>query len=152
MARRARPIACLENGGQFSSAALAAKWAGCSPSSIHSACKEGIGVKGHHFYFADEPKPEDSFFQAKNRQAVVCVETGVVYESMREAARNAGCSQPAISRGLLYGHRAGGHHWERAGEGREAGYDLAGEARDMKKAAGMGGKAEAEQHRDDFSR
>lgn len=56
-----------------------------------------------------------------NRKPVLCVETGLVYESVRAAAKAVGVSRFAVSnvvRGIQ--HTAAGYHWEfvlRVGEG-----------------------------------
>lgn len=48
-------------------------------------------------------------------KAVLCVESGVVYKSQREASRKTGVSQPLISKCVLGKRRtAGGFHWEGA--------------------------------------
>ena len=45
-------------------------------------------------------------------KAVRCVETGKVYRSQSEAARNNGVTQGAISLAMLNGGRSAGYHWE----------------------------------------
>lgn len=48
------------------------------------------------------------------KQAVVCVETGITYESTREASRQTGIDQGGISkccRNISHYNTAGGYHW-----------------------------------------
>lgn len=59
---------------------------------------------------------------AANRSAVVCMETGRVYQSMEHAARDVGVARPGISL-CCHGRQetAGGYHWRFSdGKGREA--------------------------------
>ena len=52
-----------------------------------------------------------------NRKSVMCVETGVIYDSMAEAARQTGIRQGSISL-VCSGSRsvAGGFHWKKVGD------------------------------------
>lgn len=61
---------------------------GVSPGSLNSALTYGYSAGGYHFYRADEPKPDDSFFKSGNggkgsskKRPVICLETGVQFES-----------------------------------------------------------------------
>lgn len=40
---------------------------GVSSGSLNSALTYGYSAGGYHFYRADEPKPDDSFFQIRQR-------------------------------------------------------------------------------------
>ena len=60
----------------------------------------------------DEPKPVDSFFKPKRRRKVRCTETGVVYESIKDAAERTKISPNGI--GSAASGMAGGYHWEYA--------------------------------------
>lgn len=65
-----------------------------------------------HFYYGDELKPDDSFFKPKRRRKVRCTETGVVYESIKDAAERTKISPNGI--GSAASGMAGGYHWEYA--------------------------------------
>lgn len=61
---------------------------GVSSGSLNSALTYGYSTGGYHFYHADEPKPDDSFFKSGNggkgsskKRPVICLETGVQFES-----------------------------------------------------------------------
>lgn len=61
---------------------------GVSSGSLNSALTYGYSAGGYHFYRADEPKPDDSFFKSGNggkgsskKRPVICLETGVQFES-----------------------------------------------------------------------
>lgn len=48
------------------------------------------------------------------KQAVICIETGIIYESTREASRQTGIDQGSISkccRNIPHYITAGGYHW-----------------------------------------
>ena len=85
---------------------------GISKSNVFYAMKNGSAVHGIHFYYGDEPKPDDSFFKPKRRRKVRCTETGVVYESIRDAAERTKISPNCI--GSAASGMAGGYHWEYA--------------------------------------
>ena len=79
---------------------------------IFHAMKNGSAVHGIHFYYGDELKPDDSFFKPKRRRKVRCTETGVVYESIKDAAERTKISPNGI--GSAASGMAGGYHWEYA--------------------------------------
>ena len=85
---------------------------GISKSNVFHAMKHGSAVHGIHFYYGDEPKPDDSFFKPKRRRKVRCTETGVVYESIKDAAERTKISANGI--GSAASGMAGGYHWEYA--------------------------------------
>ena len=85
---------------------------GVSSGSLNSALTYGYSTGGYHFYRADEPKPVDSFFKPKRRRKVRCTETGVVYESIKDAAKRTKISPNGI--GSAASGMAGGYHWEYA--------------------------------------
>ena len=93
--KNSRPIICLETNERFESQARAAKRHGTA--------------KGLHFYYADEPEPDD-LLPSKRGIRVRCVETGVVYKTITQAAKETGASQAGI-RGAASG-MAGGYRWE----------------------------------------
>ena len=85
---------------------------GISKSHVFHAMKNGSAVHGIHFYYGDEPRPDDSFFKPKRRRKVRCTETGVVYESIKDAAERTKISPNGI--GSAASGMAGGYHWEYA--------------------------------------
>ena len=107
-----RPVICLETGERFESLTLASRMLGISKSNVFHAMKHGSAVHGIHFYYGDEPKPDDSFFKPKRRRKVRCTETGVVYESIKDAAERTKISPNGI--GSAASGIAGGYHWEYA--------------------------------------
>lgn len=67
---------------------------GVSSGSLNSALAYGYSAGGYHFYRADEPKPDDSFFKSDNggkgsskKRPVICLETGVQFESAIAAVK-----------------------------------------------------------------
>jgi hypothetical protein len=94
--KNSRPIICLETNERFESQAKAAKAVGVPRAAIYAALRGHTATKGLHFYFADEPKPDEEFFRNRNWTRVRCKETGVVYESIAQAARETGVSERDI--------------------------------------------------------
>ena len=100
---KSRPVICLETGERFESISLVSRMLGISKSNVFHAMKNGSAVHGIHFYYGDELKPDDSFFKPKRRRKVRCTETGVVYESIKDAwlhyrdlkSRCPACKRPA---------------------------------------------------------
>lgn len=109
---KSRPVICLETGERFESISLVSRMLGISKSNVFHAMKNGSAVHGIHFYYGDELKPDDSFFKPKRRRKVRCTETGVVYESIKDAAERTKISPNGI--GSAASGMAGGYHWEYA--------------------------------------
>lgn len=107
--KNSRPIICLETNERFESQARAAKAVGVPREAIYAALRGHIATKGLHFYYADEPEPDD-LLPSKREIRVRCVETGVVYKTITQAAKETGASQAGI-RGAASG-MAGGYRWE----------------------------------------
>lgn len=101
MGRKRKTIVCIETGEQFNGA-----------ENVAHAMKRGSAVHGFHFYYGDEPKPVDSFFKPRRRRKIRCTETGVVYESIKDAAERTKTSPNCI--GSAVSGMAGGYHWEYA--------------------------------------
>ena len=93
---KSRPVICLETGERFESISLVSRMLGISKSNVFHAMKNGSAVHGIHFYYGDELKPDDSFFKPKRRRKVRCTETGVVYESIKDAAERTKISPNGI--------------------------------------------------------
>lgn len=102
-------VRCKETGVVYESIAQAARETGVSKSNIQAAAKRHGTAKGLHFYYADEPEPDD-LLPSKRGIRVRCVETGVVYKTITQAAKETGASQAGI-RGAASG-MAGGYRWE----------------------------------------
>lgn len=109
--RRKREIICFETGERFASVTDAASAIGAARPLVSSALKRHGACRGFHFYYADEPEPDD-LLPSKRGIRVRCVETGVVYKTITQAAKETGASQAGI-RGAASG-MAGGYHWEYA--------------------------------------
>ena len=105
-------VRCKETGVVYESIAHAARETGVSERNIQAAAKRHGTAKGFHFYYADEPDdPEpDDLLSSKRGIRVRCVETGVVYKTITQAAKETGASQAGI-RGAASG-MAGGYRWE----------------------------------------
>lgn len=107
--RRKREIVCFETGERFASVTDAASAIGAARPLVSSALKHHGACRGFHFYYADEPEPDD-LLPSKRGIRVRCVETGVVYKTITQAAKETGASQAGI-RGAASG-MAGGYRWE----------------------------------------
>lgn len=88
MSKPGTPVICLETEERFESMKEAMERYGVSSGSLNSALAYGYSTGGYHFYRADEPKPDDSFFKSGNggkgsskKRPVICLETGVQFES-----------------------------------------------------------------------
>ena len=105
---------CVEKNITFESIISAANWIGAPKTNIINACKhpERI-VKGCHFRFVSEECVSEEKRQqisAKNSKPVLCVETGIIYTSIKAAAKAIGAASNAISLACLYEQ---GYHWRR---------------------------------------
>lgn len=114
--KNSRPIICLETNERFESQARAAKAVGVPREAIYAALRGHIATKGLHFYYADEPKPDEEFFRNRSWTRVRCKETGVVYESIAQAARETGVSKNNIQAAAKRHGTAKGLHFYYADE------------------------------------
>lgn len=114
--KNSRPIICLETNERFESQARAAKAVGVPREAIYAALRGHIATKGLHFYYADEPKPDEEFFRNRSWTKVRCKETGVVYESIAQAARETGVSERNIQSAAKRHGTAKGLHFYYADE------------------------------------
>ncbi len=116
---KARAVRCVETGEVFPSARLAALSINRSKSGILD-CLRGnkLTSGGYHWVYADATENEFKERWERGRLStspVLCVETGVVYPSLREAARAVNGNRKQISdvaRGIGQTHR--GYHWKYA--------------------------------------
>ena len=123
MSRRKKPVVCLDTGERYDSIATAAETLGVSGPAISKAAHTGSRCIGMHFYFADKPKPPESFFKNQSteelevrrnrkRVPVICVETGEVFASISDAARAKGVHVGLLS--VAISGKVGGFHWQKA--------------------------------------
>ena len=88
--KNSRPIICLETNERFESQARAAKAVGVPREAIYAALRGHIATKGLHFYYADEPKPDEEIRRKRGWTRVRCKETGVVYKKIAQAEQETG--------------------------------------------------------------
>ena len=51
-------------------------------------------------------------YQRRTTKKVVCVETGIVYESIKEANKAMGCKKSGVGGAIKDGYRVKGYHWK----------------------------------------
>lgn len=112
--RSKRSVTCWETGETYESTAAAAAAFACSPSNIQRAAQQGSRASGKHWFYADQPRPDESdFARGKGRppRPIVCVETGVRYRSLKAAAASLGTSTSQIGYAAKTGSTTCGYHW-----------------------------------------
>lgn len=121
-----KQVVCLETNEKYSSALEAAVFIGLSKDRIAAACRgEQKTAGGYHWKYADEGEYKGTRISSetrrkisesnkgKNAKAVICIETGILYSSVTEAAESIGIAKSAIAnaaRGVR--KTSGGYHWE----------------------------------------
>lgn len=115
--REARRVVCLETGEVFKSPKEAAQAVGLRDSRSICSCLNGRAMSAGGRHWA----PEGSDLTIERIEAgrkgggkrVVCIETGVVYESLATAAKAVGLKNSASLSNCLRGKAmtAGGFHW-----------------------------------------
>lgn len=114
MPRKPRSVICYETGEEFSSCVDAAEHIGVKSSdSIRHAIKSKGTAGGYHWYYADEPKPYPGELKGRGR-AVVCFETGEVFESISAAARSIGTDASYLKCKIETKKAYKGYHWRYA--------------------------------------
>lgn len=111
----AKPVTCLETGETFESAVAAAKALGLKSGSPISNCINGVTMTGGGYHWT----PEGSALTIEQIEAgrktrhVVCLETGEVFKSLKEAAQAVGLKDGGSIAACIDGMQltAGGRHW-----------------------------------------
>lgn len=105
----ARKVQCVETGETFKSVNEASRALNVCTQSIKKAASKGTAtINGYHLVFISEPRCA--------KVAVRCVDTNVVYPSIKAAAEAYGGCGPVISMALKNGRKAFGVSWERVKE------------------------------------
>lgn len=111
-----KPVRCIETGIVYESVSKAAEAFGVSDSAIGNAAN-GKREKscGCHWKFFDGELPPlcEEEHQTISPKLIRCIETGEIFNTLREAAEHVGISTAAISHNLHDRTKtAGGYHWE----------------------------------------
>lgn len=109
-----RRVKRLDDGTIYPSISAAARSQGVSANKIKFACEHKTLIDGSFWKIIDIPgKPTELVERAK--RPVLCVETGKIYESLTEAAKDVGRCVSALSQ-VLSGksHVCAGYHWRYA--------------------------------------
>ena len=119
---------CIETGEIFDSLSEAERKHNITRSSIVKVCKGSMYTAGgKHWKFVDEVAEDDAdrethhlneehkallSSKATTKKPVICVETGKIYESVKEASRVTEIRENNIRRACKETNRtAGGYHW-----------------------------------------
>ena len=110
-------VICIETKEIFDSVAAAARHYKVHRSGIILVCKNHQrAVKGFHLWYLEDfnntteiviPPPKTK----PQKRAVICVETGEVFETIRQAAQWLGMVHGAVSRACRKHYAAGGYHF-----------------------------------------
>lgn len=111
-----RPVRCIDTNEIFASIEKAAKHFNISGTEVWRVCNEvTIRANNLKFEYIDAPLSEEARLREakENRKKVICVETGVIYLSIKDAARQTGIDRKYISR-VCNGIRkiGSGYHWK----------------------------------------
>ena len=118
---RKRPAAvkifCVTTGEIFNTIAAAAKHFGLSTMSINQVCcGKCRHAKGYVFEFVDEKLKAEAEIKRQKlcimKKAVLCEETGIVYESISKAAKAFNVSVTSIKNACNSEKTVGGYHFE----------------------------------------
>lgn len=106
-----KQVLCIDDGLTYESAAAAEKAYGLGKDCVASVCRgDKATAGGRHFCYTGDAYVENRHH--KRSKSVVCVETGVVYESAAAAAKAIGLSSNAVSNAAAgYCRTSGGYHW-----------------------------------------
>lgn len=103
---------CIETGKEYETAALAGAAVGTGASNVARSCRQGTRTGGYHFekYLVDKETGE-VVGGKKEHRAVLCVESGVEYESALDAARGEDTTVARVYKACNSGYRADGKHY-----------------------------------------
>lgn len=111
-----KPVRCVEMGIVFPTIAEAAKAVGINSRTISAALNgQSFTAAGFHWKFADgrpaNIRPEET--RKPKKKPVRCIETGVIYESIAQAAKTFDLCSTTIGHAANGEYeKAGGYHWE----------------------------------------
>ena len=102
-----KAVICVETNVEYESISEAAKLTGIGMKNISCALRGGekFTAGGFHWNYKVDPK---KFIPGRR---IICVETGVEYNSIVEASRLTGIKESNLSMALRSKGRAGGFHW-----------------------------------------
>lgn len=108
-------VLCIETGVEYKSITEAGRQTGISRHGISKTVNSGDKDKtagGYHWKIIEEPIHKIR----RGGKCVKCVETGIIYNSLTEAAEDIGSDRRNIGQVLKKGKKytAGGYHWEYA--------------------------------------
>ena len=107
-----RSVVCYETGELFESVADAARAIGVHKRAISISIENHTASGGYHWYYETDERPTpDSFKRVKDRKAVVCVETGEVFDSTGVAAYEMGLTISGVSKSARSGQATKGFHF-----------------------------------------
>lgn len=115
-------VMCLETGVIYDSCLAASKALNMSRNAV-SQVAYGKTPTAHnlHFFFVDvngKPIVNISILKRRTKYCpVLCVETGVVYNSPKEASKETGIYKECIFQSIRKGCYGGGYHWEKVNKG-----------------------------------
>lgn len=89
----ARAVVCLETGDTWECASYCAKELGVNCASLQESLYNGYRCKGFHYKYADD----DKYIPNKDPFKVRCLETGEVWDSVRECAKALGLNKRTIA-------------------------------------------------------
>ena len=126
-----KPVVCLETGEKFKSATEAAQFLNTTVQLMCDVCKgKALSVHGLHFLYKEiydklsseeiimiinKKRKDEKSYKDKVCKKVRCVETGEIYDSVTEAAKNVGGETSNISKCCKTPkYICKGYHWEYA--------------------------------------
>ena len=112
-----RKVVCLETGELFETIRQAAKWLGMVHGTVSRACRKHMRAGGYHFRYLEEYKESETvnltYKEPIKGRSIVCVETGEIFSSMRQAERSKDINHRLISQACKDSSKtAGGCHWK----------------------------------------
>lgn len=121
MKNASRKVVCIETGEVHESVTALAKELGVQRVTVYNHLNPNVPflrtLKGKHYHYELEPaeikKPPLSFFS--ERGAVICLETGEIWDSNNQLARAINKNSSCVSKNIRGGYPILGYHYARLG-------------------------------------
>lgn len=106
-----RRLICMENKELDTTLEELQKLTGLNKRGLQRRIKRGSAIRGVHYWLDNTAYPYDLIFKPRRQGECICVETGEVFASVKDAAEQFGTTANLIRKAIKTKKKASGFHW-----------------------------------------